>query len=142
MDDGHLYCTKTIITNNNIEVNPSYTIWVQQNNILMSTLMASFSIQVSSLINGCTISHLVWIFLASILAFISTTCIIYMHSTLIELCKKHDDNVVTYKMEKLIVMNSQWLVKPLPFRISIFIYLKDFMDNLKTLELLLQLEHN
>lgn len=58
MDGGHPYCTKTIITNNNIEVNPSYTIWVQQNNILMSTLTASFSIQVSSLINGCTLKVL------------------------------------------------------------------------------------
>jgi hypothetical protein len=58
-----------------------------------------------AMIISCAISYVDWITLASMLALLSVTCIIYMHSILIELCTKYDDIGVIYKVEKLIVMN-------------------------------------
>ena len=48
---------RTIITNNTIEVYPAYTMWLQQDQLLISTLLASLSTEVLSLSIGCTISH-------------------------------------------------------------------------------------
>jgi len=52
--------------------------WLQYDQLLMSTLIASLSTEVLSLIIGCTTSHIVWIILASTSVFSFATRIMFM----------------------------------------------------------------
>lgn len=59
--------------------------WVQHDQLLISTLIASLFAELLSLIIDYTISHAIWTALASTLASPFATRIMSMHSTLIEL---------------------------------------------------------
>jgi hypothetical protein len=58
--------------------------WVQHDQLLISTLIASLFAELLSLIIDYTISHAIWTALASTLASPFATRIMSMHSTLID----------------------------------------------------------
>jgi len=69
--------------------------WLQQDQLLLRTLITSLSTEVLSLIIGCTTSHIMGTTLASTSVFSSTTCIMFMQSaSIVDLERVGSDQMI------------------------------------------------
>jgi hypothetical protein len=81
-----------------LQVNPLFLRWKQQDQLILSVLLSSLSMEVLHLVVGCQSSYSVWRTLKRALASTSNSRIMQLHSSLQDL--RQDDESVTQFMQK------------------------------------------
>ncbi|XP_073268322.1 uncharacterized protein [Populus alba] len=88
---SHLISTATSLPS----VNPSFLLWKQQDNLIMSALLSSLSTEVLHLVVDCKTSQEIWTTLETSLASPSNSRIMQLHGAFQDL-RQHDDSASTY----------------------------------------------
>ncbi|KAK2980515.1 hypothetical protein RJ640_022517 [Escallonia rubra] len=118
--------------------NPDFQLWQNQDSLILSMLISSFSEEILPLVVGCNTSHDVWKVLASSLASPSNTRILGLHKSLHELNQK-DDTVSAYLQRAAKIISDELSaagrpLSPEDFNIYVFRGLKpEFKDLVTTL---------
>jgi hypothetical protein len=81
-----------------LQVNPLFLRWKQHDQLILSVLLSSLSMEVLHLVVGCQSSYSVWRTLKRALASTSNSRIMQLHSSLQDL--RQDDESVTQFMQK------------------------------------------
>jgi len=81
-----------------LQVNPLFLCWKQHDQLILSALLSSISIEVLHLVVGCQSSCSAWRTLEQALASTSNSCIMQLHSSLQDL--RQGDELVTQFMQK------------------------------------------
>ncbi|KAK2985196.1 hypothetical protein RJ640_010485 [Escallonia rubra] len=117
--------------------NPDFQLWRNQDSMILSMLISSFSEEILPLVVGCNTKHDVWKVLASSLASPSNTRILGLHKSLHEFNPK-DETVSAYLQSAKIISDELFAVgrpfSPEDFNIYVFRGLKpEFKDLVTTL---------
>ena len=76
-------------------INPAYLTWKQQDDLIMSALLSSLSVEVLHLVVDCNTSHDIWRTLEITLASPSNSRMMQLHGSFQKL-RHHDDSVSPY----------------------------------------------
>jgi hypothetical protein len=133
--DGSNTCPSThVLVHDGIslQVNPLFQTWKQQDQLILSALLSSLSMEVLYLVVGCQSSCSAWGTLKQALASTSNSRIMQLHDSLQDL--RHGDESVTQFMQKAKALFDELTAVGRQFhlKISIYICFVVFGESLKT----------